>query len=326
MKVLRWIDEWQQRHAVPAFVVAVVRKFGDDQAGHLVALLSYYAFVATFPLLLVLVTVTGIVLRSNPEWQQKLIDSAFSEFPIIGEQIQNQLGIAAFGNTALSLTIGIVGALWGARGFAGALQHTMNTLWTVRRVDRPGFPMSYLRMAGLMLVIALAVVATAATTTIAGWGAELGMSGRGTALLVFFLSVIVDSAVFLAVFRIATARRIETKSMVLGAVIAGTAWPLLLSLAGILLAHSLRHAQAVAGLFGIVLGLLAWFALQGTVTIYAIEADVVRSRKLWPRSLFQPPLTEADKDYLIATAEAETRRPEEHVAVSFDAQSAAQQE
>ena len=105
-------------------------------------------------------------------------------FAILGPLDQSLNGVTLL---ALSLTIGIVGAVWGARGFAGALQHTMNTLWTVRRVDRPGFPMSYLRMAGLMLVIALAVVATAATTTIAGWGAELGMSGRGTALLVFVL-------------------------------------------------------------------------------------------------------------------------------------------
>ena len=85
--------------AVVGFPVAVVKKFGDDQAGYLVSLLAYYAFVAVFPLLLVLTAVTGVVLRDHPQLQGKLLNSAFAEFPIIGDQIHQQLGVAAFGHT-----------------------------------------------------------------------------------------------------------------------------------------------------------------------------------------------------------------------------------
>ena len=60
------MDELQQRHAWLAFPVAVWKKFGDDQAGNLAALVAYYAFVAIFPLLLVLVTVLSIVLKNDP--------------------------------------------------------------------------------------------------------------------------------------------------------------------------------------------------------------------------------------------------------------------
>jgi uncharacterized BrkB/YihY/UPF0761 family membrane protein len=48
----------------------------------------------------------------------------------------------------------------------------------------------------------------------------------------------------------------------------------------------LRHASELYGTFGLVLGLLGWFHLQAQLTLYAVEADVVRARKLWPRSLF----------------------------------------
>ena len=51
-KVLRAVDELQQRHAWLAFPVAVWKKFGDDQAGNLAALIAYSALVAIFPLLL----------------------------------------------------------------------------------------------------------------------------------------------------------------------------------------------------------------------------------------------------------------------------------
>jgi len=57
---LRALDAWQQRHRLTAVIFAVVKKFGDDQAGSFVAMLTYYAFVATFPLLLVLVTAGGV--------------------------------------------------------------------------------------------------------------------------------------------------------------------------------------------------------------------------------------------------------------------------
>ena len=65
-KAFRAVDALQQRHAWLAFPVAVWKKFGDDQAGNLAALIAYSALVAIFPLLLVLVTVLDIVLKDNP--------------------------------------------------------------------------------------------------------------------------------------------------------------------------------------------------------------------------------------------------------------------
>jgi len=56
-RVARDFDGWQQRHAAVGFPIAVVKKFSDDQAGYLVSLLAYYAFVAAFPLLLALTAI-----------------------------------------------------------------------------------------------------------------------------------------------------------------------------------------------------------------------------------------------------------------------------
>ena len=95
-RLARRFDRWQQRHPPMAFAVAVMKKFGDDQAGNQVALLTYFAFVATFPLLLALTTILGVALRKYPELQRDLVNSAFAEFPIIGAQIHDQLGVATF--------------------------------------------------------------------------------------------------------------------------------------------------------------------------------------------------------------------------------------
>ena len=111
---LRALDAWQQRHRLPAILVAVVKKYGDDAAGNGVALLTYYAFVATFPLLLVLVTVSEIVLRNHPDLQKQLLNSALSEFPVIGPTLQQSVRTPT--GTGFALVVGTVGAFWGASG------------------------------------------------------------------------------------------------------------------------------------------------------------------------------------------------------------------
>ena len=48
--------------------------------------------------------------------------------------------------------------------------------------------------------------------------------------------------------------------------------------------------------------------------MYAAEINVVKARRLWPRSIVQPPLTPADRRALDDIAEQERRRPEQSVA------------
>ena len=80
-RVTRAADALQQQHAWLAFPVAVWKKFGDDQAGNLAALIAYSALVAIFPLLLLLVTVLDIVFKNNPEAEEDSADYALDELP-----------------------------------------------------------------------------------------------------------------------------------------------------------------------------------------------------------------------------------------------------
>jgi len=56
--------------------VAVVKKYGEDQAGQKAALLAYYGFFSLFPLLLVAVTVLGFLLHGDSDLGQRIVDSA----------------------------------------------------------------------------------------------------------------------------------------------------------------------------------------------------------------------------------------------------------
>src|SRR5262250_3720866 len=82
-RAMRGLDLVQRGHAWLAFPVAVWKKFGDDQAGNLAALIAYFGFASLFPLLLVFVTVLDLVLRDYPTLRERVLSSTFGQFPVI---------------------------------------------------------------------------------------------------------------------------------------------------------------------------------------------------------------------------------------------------
>jgi uncharacterized BrkB/YihY/UPF0761 family membrane protein len=76
---LHELDRRQQRARRLCFVAAVVKKFSDDQAGQLAALIAYFAFVSLFPLLLVMVTVLGFVLEGDPDLKREILEGTLGQ-------------------------------------------------------------------------------------------------------------------------------------------------------------------------------------------------------------------------------------------------------
>ena len=72
------------------------------------------------------------------------------------------------------------------------------------------------------------------------------------------------------------------------------------------------------GTFATVIGLLTWLYLGARIVVYSAEVNAVLPRRLWPRSLFDPPEA-ADRNALRALAEIEERHDVENVAVSYKA-------
>ena len=133
-RTLDRIDAWQQRRRVPSFVVAVVKKYGDDRGGHLAALVTYYGFLSLFPLLLVLVTVLGFLLHDNPSLRHDLLDSALADLPIVGQQLRRN--VHAMGGNGLGLVIGLLGLVWGSLGVAAG-RAARDGAGVGRRADAP---------------------------------------------------------------------------------------------------------------------------------------------------------------------------------------------
>lgn len=289
--------------------MAVVKKFADDGAGGLAALIAYYAFFSLFPLLLVFVTILGYVFQGDKSFEKTIEDSVLAHFPIIGSSIRtHQLS----GSIAAVVVGGLI-ALWAGLGITQAAQNAFDRVWAVPFKARRDFLRKRLR--GLLLLAVLGtlfVISSVLSGVVSAGLGSLGLKTGGIAI-----SLVLNIALFGAAARLLTTSAVPTRSIWLGALIGGFLWEVLQVVGGLYVHHVVNHATEAYGVFATVLGLLAWLHLGALATLYAAEVNVVVMRDLWPRSLLGAPSEPADESALRALAKVEERSEYERIEVEF---------
>ncbi len=274
---LRAFDSFQQRHRALAAPLGVVKKFSDDEGGSMVSLIAYRAFFSLFPLLLLLTTVLGYVLAGNEELRREVVNSTLAQFPVIG----NQLRGGSLAGNGLALAVGVVGSLLAGLGVVLETEKTFDRVWEVPDEQQGGFVGSRLRATGLLVILGgLAVVSTIVASLVSG-GADLFGPVWG-----ILIATALNLVVFGAVFRLLTSKEIPLRDLLVGIVIATIAWEVLQLVGGWYVSNEVKNATPVYGTFALVIGLLAWIHLGAMGVVMAAEANVVRARRLWPRSFF----------------------------------------
>ncbi|MCW3011612.1 MAG: conserved rane protein of unknown function, partial [Solirubrobacterales bacterium] len=178
-------DAFQQRHPAVGFPLAVFYKYFDDQGAYLAALVTYYGLIGVFPLLLLGSTILGVVLDGDPQLQRQVLDSALSQFPVIGQEL-GQPGKIGGGTTGI--VVGLLGSLYGGLGVAQAAQNAMNAAWSVPRNHRPN-PFKARGISLLLLMtVGLGVIATTAVSALVTNGALGDELSQGTLRLLVLLA------------------------------------------------------------------------------------------------------------------------------------------
>jgi membrane protein len=304
----RKVARLQRRKPFLAIAFATYKKFYDDQAGYLAALIAYYGFASLLPLLLLLISLLELVAGSDRVLRDQLLHSALSQYPGVAGELKS----GGKGATGFALAAGLVFTIYGAHRFATSVQNAMNTVWGVPRYRRPKLPMSLLRSFGLIAVMGPGLLATVTLSGIANGIGELG--GIGSRVLAICVSLLLNIGLFWLGFRIATDEEIRTRDLRLSAILAAISWEILQLSGGYFLSHQLK-SNSVYGAFGIVLGLLTWLYLQAQLTLYLVELNVVRVRQLWPRMLTPPPSGYADLRTYDLAAQASLRQPDIEIEV-----------
>lgn len=318
------LDAYQRRHPWLGLPLAVLYKFYDDRGAHLAAIITYYGFVSLFPLLLLLVTVLGYVLHGNATLQHRLLRSALTDFPIIGPQIAHNL--TGYHGSGAGLLVGILGTLYGGMGVSLAAQAVFNRIYAVPRHSQPNPFVSRLRSLLLLVLLGSAVLVTTGltslTTATSAFGASIsGAFQIGAQLAAFALNV----ATFTVAFQLLTGRRLRWREVLIGGIVAAVGWQLLQSLGTYYLSHKLRSANEVYGVFGLVIGLIAWIYLEALIVVLAAEINVVYWDRMYPRALLalfsdDIRMTEADAAAYTNYVRSERFKGFEQISVDFAGQ------
>lgn len=315
--MMGWLDRLQRRSRAIGFVIAVVYKYVDDQGSYLAALITYYAFVSLFPALLLLTTVLGVVLVGHPELKEQILQSAVAQFPVIGGQLGQPQGLS--GGT-LGVVIGVAGAVYGGLGVGQAVQNGLDTLWAVPRNERPDPLRSRLKSLMMLLLLGSGLLASTALSALGRASQSFGFISKAGIVVA---AVLINSAVCLVAFRVATARNVTYREIAPGAIAAAILWQLLQWFGAAYVAHVVKSASATNSVFALVLGLMAFLYLIATTLLVCAAANVVATDHLYPRALLvqftdDVALTRGDRRTYVAQAKAQRAKSFQQIDVTFD--------
>ncbi|HXW34022.1 MAG TPA: YihY/virulence factor BrkB family protein [Acidimicrobiales bacterium] len=313
-RTVRRLDRFQQRHAALAFPWAVLQKFGNDQAGSKAALMAYYGLFALFPILLLFTTILGFTLSGNPSLRHRLLDTAFGSFPIIGTQLRSNTHPLT--GSGVALAVGIIGTIYGTIGLGQTTQNAVNTVWNIPYVRWPNFVFRNVRALAVIVLLGLAVLGSTILTGLA----TSFTTGFWATTLAFVGATVLNFGLFLVAFLVLTAEPLKPREVWVGATLATASWQALQLLGSWYVTRVLAHNSDTYGFFAIVITLLSWLYLGAHLFLLSAEVNVVRSYRLWPRSITQPPLTDGDRRTFERLGLMEVRRPEMKISVSFTAE------
>ncbi|MCW2800252.1 MAG: ribonuclease [Aeromicrobium sp.] len=317
------IDAFQRKHTIVGLPIAVVYKYFDDQGPYLAAIISYYAFIAIFPLLLLGSSILGIVLKNNPHLKNQLLDSALSQFPIIGTQLGRPEGLS--GSTT-TIVIGSVVALYGAMGLGQAVQNAANIAWSVPRNNRANPIILRLRSIIFLAISGAGILALAIATSVfanpGAVGADLESTLRWVIRLVGFALTMV---IFVSVFRLISHGRAGWRSVLPGATVAALLWQGLQWIGNTYVRQVIVKADGnqMNETFALVLGLIAFIFVAAVMVVLGLEVNVVLRRRLYPRALLTPftdnvVLTKADQKAYAFYAKSQRHKGFQSVEVTFE--------
>lgn len=307
-------DRWQRRHRVTAVPFAVVKKLGDDDGGSMAALVAYYAFFSIFPLLLAATTILGYLARGSLRLRERFLDSAMSQIPVIGTQLESDRGLS--GN-AWALIVGLGAALWAGQGAMLAAQDALNRVWSLPRRRYPNFLTKRLRALFGLLIFGAGLLGAGLLANVPNL---VGGLPALTTVVLIVANIAIDALIFLGAFVALTTGGPGWRAHVPGAVLAGIGYYGLQLIGAYYVTRTVQGAEDTYGTFAVVIGLLAWLYLQAQLTLIAAEVNVVVHRRLWPRGMSERDPTGADLTAVRSQALSQQRRADETIEVRFNPQ------
>ncbi|HEY3483743.1 MAG TPA: YihY/virulence factor BrkB family protein [Ilumatobacteraceae bacterium] len=269
-----FVVRFRERSRVVDVIIETVAGWRLHAMGRNAALMTYYGFLSIFPLFLVATTILGIVLENNESLREKILDTAISQIPVIGEEIQRNAGTIE-GTATASLAVGFLIALWAAtRAFVG-VQRGFDDAWEVPLDRRSNIAKLRLRaLLGIVIIGASLIAAVAVTTIVSVTDFPLI-----TQILLFAATWAIYVTVLAAMYRVLTSARLGWRDTIAGALLGGSGFTALQIVGAWFITRFITNASDTNGVFATVFALLAWISMHAMLTMFGAELNAAIARR-----------------------------------------------
>jgi uncharacterized BrkB/YihY/UPF0761 family membrane protein len=274
----------RQRSSVIDVVVETFDGFRRHLTGRNSAVLAYYGFLTLFPLLMAATTILGFVLEGDPELQADIVDSALSQIPVLGADLEP--GSTIDGNW-WALVLGLGFALWGSLKAFVAIQSALDDTWEIPVDDRASGAVQRVKALVGVAVIGLGQIGAVALAALVS---EAGLPQIGQ-ILITLGGLVLNIIVVGTMYRYLTSRSSSWGLVWPGALFTGVLYTVLQFVGTTIVANTLDDAESVYGTFAATLALLSWLSLHALISLFGAElnAALVRRRDGIEAGLAWPP-------------------------------------
>jgi YihY family inner membrane protein len=271
-----------RRRSTPVDVtVETLDGFRRHLTGRNAAVLAYYGFLTLFPLLMAATTILGFVLEDDPELQADIVDSALSQIPVLGSDLEPGSTIEG---SWWALVFGLGVALWGSlKAFVG-IQSALDDIWEIDVDDRSSAAKQRLKA-----LIGIAVVGGGqiGAVALAAIVSEAGLPRTGD-LLITAGGLALNVVVVGAMYRFLTSMHTTWHTVWPGALFTGVLYTVLQFVGTTIVTNTLDDAQNVYGTFAATLALLSWLSLHALISLIGAELNAALVRRAEPAASLSP--------------------------------------
>lgn len=275
--VARW-DKSLRRFSLFALVLDTFAAFSANNMTMLAAALSYYALLALFPLLLLLIALAPLFI-SQSEALDTVLDVAHEYLPgaeatlrVVLQQVIDERGPATL--------VGVLTLIWSASGVFDVLQLSFDRAW---RVAQPRafwlqrlFSIGVIAVLGLFFLVSVIASTFSETMLVQLFGEtnvarELVTWGGST------LGAILAFVAFLMLYKTFPYTYVRWRHALIGAIVAAVLWQSAKYLYELYIVHFARF-NLVYGSVGAIIGLLLWGYISATVVLLGAQLAATLGR------------------------------------------------
>lgn len=274
-----------------------IKNFGLARGAEAAASLAYYALFSLFPLLLVLISVAGYLLKSQDAYK---LTVEFITQILPNSRVLIELNIQEVLNRRGTIgLIGLVGAVWSASGFFTTLVRNINRAWLGIKL-RDVFRTRLLGLAMIGMLILLLILSLASTALI-----DLVKlidspiiqqlepeKSRIWPILRFSLPSVFTFLMFMAAYRWIPNTNVRWRASLGGALWTSIAWEIAKRLFSLYLGSGLANYEILYGSLGTVLALMFWIYVSCVIILLGAHLtagiDFRYQRKIAARATPRP--------------------------------------